>query len=91
MLDLIKSGIAEGAKLECGGKAKNEKYPGYFVEPTVFSGVKDSMRIATEEIFGPVMQILKFSTFEEVIERANATHCGKIILKGGLKGYFGDF
>jgi acyl-CoA reductase-like NAD-dependent aldehyde dehydrogenase len=47
---MIDSGIKEGAKLECGGKRYGTK--GYFVEPTVFSDVKDDMLIAREEIFG---------------------------------------
>jgi len=49
---------------------------GYFVEPTVFSDVKDDMTIAKEEIFGPVMSILKFKTIDEVITRANNSHYG---------------
>ncbi|GIY95478.1 aldehyde dehydrogenase, mitochondrial [Caerostris extrusa] len=74
ILGLIQSGLAEGAKLECGGKKCGDL--GYFVEPTVFSDVKDEMRIAKEEIFGPVMQILKFRTLQEVIDRANNTRYG---------------
>ena len=74
ILDLIDSGKKEGAKLECGGGRLNEK--GYFVEPTVFSNVTDEMRIAKEEIFGPVQQILKFSDIEEAIDRANNTEYG---------------
>ncbi|RWS00426.1 retinal dehydrogenase 1-like protein, partial [Dinothrombium tinctorium] len=74
ILELIESGKNEGAKLETGGRRIGSK--GYFVEPTVFSEVQDNMRIAKEEIFGPVQQILKFKTMEEVIERANATHFG---------------
>uniref|UniRef100_A0A671P4Z1 aldehyde dehydrogenase (NAD(+)) n=1 Tax=Sinocyclocheilus anshuiensis TaxID=1608454 RepID=A0A671P4Z1_9TELE len=74
VLELIQSGITEGAKLECGGKAPLSK--GFFVEPTVFSDVQDHMRIAKEEIFGPVQQIMKFKTIEEVIERANNTEYG---------------
>ena len=74
ILDLIQSGVQQGAKLMCGGKRKGNK--GYFVEPTVFADVKDDMRIAKEEIFGPVQQILKFKTIEEVIERANGTTYG---------------
>ncbi|KAK6633449.1 Retinal dehydrogenase 1 [Polyplax serrata] len=74
VMDLIESGKKEGAKLECGGKRLNQK--GFFVEPTVFSNVTDNMRIAKEEIFGPVQQIIKFSTLEEVIERANNTTYG---------------
>lgn len=74
ILNLIQSGINEGAQLECGGKPI--RGPGYFIEPTVFSGVEDWMKIAKEEIFGPVMQILKFNDFEEVMERANDTDYG---------------
>ncbi|GIY35141.1 retinal dehydrogenase 2 [Caerostris darwini] len=74
ILGLIQSGLTEGAKLECGGKKCGDH--GYFVEPTVFSDVKDEMRIAKEEIFGPVMQILKFRTLQEVIDRANNTRYG---------------
>ncbi|XP_077865119.1 aldehyde dehydrogenase, mitochondrial-like [Saccoglossus kowalevskii] len=69
ILELIESGKAEGAKLMCGGARHGDK--GFFIQPTVFADVKDNMRIAKEEIFGPVMQILKFSTIDEVIERAN--------------------
>lgn len=74
VLSLIDSGIKEGATLEVGGKRVGDK--GLFVEPTVFSNVTDNMRIAKEEIFGPVQQILKFSTKEEVIERANDSTYG---------------
>ena len=49
---------------------------GYFIKPTVFSEVKDSMAIAKEEIFGPVMQVLRFKEIDEVIERANTTDYG---------------
>lgn len=74
ILDLIKSGKTEGAKLNCGGESLGGK--GYFVKPTVFSNVTDNMRIAKEEIFGPVQQILKFKTLEEALARANDTHYG---------------
>lgn len=74
VMEYIQSGISEGAKLECGGKALGVN--GFFIEPTVFSNVKDEMRIAREEIFGPVQQILKFKTIEEVIDRANNTEYG---------------
>ncbi|GLD47512.1 retinal dehydrogenase 2, partial [Lates japonicus] len=76
VLEFIQSGISEGAKLECGGKALGLK--GFFIEPTVFSNVRDDMRIAREEIFGPVQQIMKFKTIEEVIERANNTDYGLV-------------
>ncbi|XP_055948174.1 retinal dehydrogenase 2-like [Argiope bruennichi] len=74
ILDLIDSGVKQGARLACGGKRKGQK--GFFVEPTVFADVTDDMRIAREEIFGPVMQILKFKTLDEVIDRANDTRYG---------------
>uniref|UniRef100_A0A8C7QWQ9 Aldehyde dehydrogenase 1 family, member A2 n=1 Tax=Oncorhynchus mykiss TaxID=8022 RepID=A0A8C7QWQ9_ONCMY len=76
VLEFIQSGISEGARLECGGKALGLK--GFFIEPTVFSNVKDDMRIAKEEIFGPVQQIMKFKTIDEVIERANNTEYGLV-------------
>lgn len=74
VMDLIVSGVREGAKLECGGKTAGEK--GFWIEPTVFSNATDSMRIAREEIFGPVQQIFKFKTKDEVIDRANDTNYG---------------
>src|ERR1700683_2870945 len=70
----MESGEREGAKLNCGGGRIGDK--GYFVEPTVFSDVQDSMKIATEEIFGPVMSIIRFNSLDEVIDRANKTVCG---------------
>uniref|UniRef100_A0A4W3KA10 aldehyde dehydrogenase (NAD(+)) n=1 Tax=Callorhinchus milii TaxID=7868 RepID=A0A4W3KA10_CALMI len=76
ILELVQSGIAEGAKLECGGKALGKK--GFFIEPTVFSNVTDDMRIAKEEIFGPVQPIIKFKTMEEVVERANNSQFGLV-------------
>jgi len=72
--ELMESGKKEGAKLHCGGERLGDK--GYFVKPTVFSDVKDNMRIAREEIFGPVQSIFKFNTIEEAITRANDTKYG---------------
>lgn len=57
-----------------GGARWGDK--GYFIEPTIFGDVKDDMKIAQEEIFGPVMSILKFSDYDEVIKRANDTQYG---------------
>ncbi|XP_040395943.1 retinal dehydrogenase 1 [Cygnus olor] len=74
ILELIESGKKDGAKLECGGGPWGDK--GYFIQPTVFSNVTDDMRIAKEEIFGPVQQIMKFKTVDEVIKRANNTSYG---------------
>lgn len=74
ILGYISTGQREGAKLLCGGNPAADR--GYFIQPTVFGDVQDSMTIAREEIFGPVMQILKFRTIEEVIERANDSKYG---------------
>lgn len=74
VLGYIEAGKKEGAKCETGGKRWGTK--GYYIEPTVFSNVEDKMKIAREEIFGPVQCILKYSSMEEVIERANDTEYG---------------
>lgn len=74
VLKYIESGKKEGAKLECGGERIGDT--GYFVQPTVFSNVTDTMKIAKEEIFGPVQSIIKFSNLEEAITRANNTNYG---------------
>nr|CAD10505.1 aldehyde dehydrogenase [Polytomella sp. Pringsheim 198.80] len=74
ILSYVEHGKAEGAKLNVGGCRVGNK--GYYVAPTVFSNVTDNMKIAREEIFGPVQSILKYSTFDEVIRRANASDYG---------------
>jgi len=74
VLGYIDKGKKEGAKLVCGGAKVDGA--GYYVQPTVFSEVKDEMTIATEEIFGPVMTIIKFKDAKEVAARANATSYG---------------
>lgn len=74
VLGYIEAGKNEGARLMCGGNRAGNR--GYFVEPTVFADVKDNMSVAREEIFGPVMSILKFSSVEDVIKRANTTMYG---------------
>ncbi|KAG2465630.1 AL1A1 dehydrogenase, partial [Polypterus senegalus] len=76
ILELIESGKKEGAKLEYGGSSWGNK--GLFIQPTVFSDVTDHMRIAKEEIFGPVQQIMKFQTLEEVIKRSNNSCYGLV-------------
>lgn len=72
-LQYIEVGRGEGATLETGGNQLDEgEYEhGYFVEPTVFSGVDSSMRIAREEIFGPVLGVIPIGDFEEAITVAN--------------------
>ena len=75
--DLIKVGIDEGANLIAGGLVKPDtSSSGYFVKPTVFSDVNNNMRIAREEIFGPVLSIIPYSTEEEAIAIANDTPYG---------------
>jgi len=74
VLSFIKSGHEEGATLAAGGKRIGTT--GYFVEPTVFTNVTDSMKIAKDEHFGPIMSIMKFKTEEEVIRRANHSEYG---------------
>ena len=74
VLGYIESGRREGASLACGGSRVGNR--GYFVEPTVFSDVQDNMTIAQEEIFGPVMSIIRFKNLDEVIDRANKTVYG---------------
>ncbi|KAG6574464.1 Aldehyde dehydrogenase, mitochondrial precursor [Phytophthora cinnamomi] len=79
ILSYIEKGEEEGARLVAGGHRKGDK--GWFIEPTVFADVTDGMTIAREEIFGPVMSILKFKTIDEVIARANDSEYG---LGGGV-------
>lgn len=71
-------GPKEGARVASGGKRVTDGAlsKGYFVAPTVFADVADNMRIAREEIFGPVVCAFPFDSFDEVIERANATQFG---------------
>jgi betaine-aldehyde dehydrogenase len=78
VLGYIETGVREGAVLSCGGKAPALQgfENGFFVEPTVFTGVTDDMCIAREEIFGPVMSVLSFEHEDEVVERANDTEFG---------------
>lgn len=74
VMSYIDIGRTEGAKLMCGGAKAADK--GYYIEPTVFADVSDNMRIAKEEIFGPVQAIMKFSSYDEVLKRANSSEYG---------------
>ncbi len=75
--DLIKKGIDEGAKLIAGGLGKPDGHEkGYFVKPTVFVDVDNSMEIARTEIFGPVLSVIPFETEEDAIKIANDTPYG---------------
>ncbi len=74
ILGYIASGKEQGAKCVTGGERHGDK--GYFIKPTIFAEVKDEMKIAREEIFGPVLQVLRFKEVEEVVKRANTTDYG---------------
>ena len=75
--NLIKSGIKEGATLVAGGPDRPEGLDkGYFIKPTIFSDVTNSMTIAREEIFGPVLSIIPFENEEEAISITNDTDYG---------------
>ena len=78
VLQYIELGQKEGARLVCGGKRLTgpEYDKGWFVAPTIFADVKNSMCIAQEEIFGPVLTVIKFSSEEEAIQIANDTEYG---------------
>jgi aldehyde dehydrogenase (NAD+) len=75
--ELIESGIAEGARLVAGGPGRPQGFNnGYFVQPTVFADVTPQMRIAREEIFGPVLSIIPFEDEAHALEIANDTPYG---------------
>ena len=84
ILRMIEIGIEEGARLVAGGIEKPEGYEkGYYVKPTVFAGVTNDMTIAKDEIFGPVLSIIKYDNEDEAIEIANDTEYG---LAGYVQG-----
>ncbi len=74
IMKYIDRGVSEGAECVTGGKRHGDK--GYFVEPTMFTNVKDDMAIATDEIFGPVMSVLRFKDQKDLVQRANKTIYG---------------
>jgi acyl-CoA reductase-like NAD-dependent aldehyde dehydrogenase len=71
VMGYIESGRADGARLHLGGRRVREESGGYYVEPTVFDGVTPGMRIAREEIFGPVLSTITFRDVDEAIAIAN--------------------
>ena len=74
---LIEAGVAEGARLVAGGPGRPEGFDrGYYVKPTVFADVTNDMRIAREEIFGPVLSILSYDDLDQAVEIANDTEFG---------------
>ncbi len=78
ILDYVESGVEEGARLVCGGErdSEGEKAKGFFVKPTVFADVAPEMKIARDEIFGPVVCCMKFKDAAEALQIANNTTYG---------------
>ena len=77
ILSYVNIAKGEGAQLVCGGeRPEGELSKGYFVKPTIFKGVKNEMRIAQEEVFGPVLAVIPFDSLEQVAEQANKTTYG---------------
>ncbi|HEX4584820.1 MAG TPA: betaine-aldehyde dehydrogenase [Burkholderiaceae bacterium] len=78
VIGFVERGLAAGARLACGGRrpADPQLARGCFVEPAVFVECTDAMEIVREEIFGPVMSVLRFADEDEVVQRANATPYG---------------
>jgi aldehyde dehydrogenase (NAD+) len=74
IMHYIDIGKKEGAECVTGGKRFGER--GFYIEPTLFAGVSDDMTIANEEIFGPVLSVLRFKDVDEIAERANKTTFG---------------
>src|SRR5206468_847247 len=73
----IQSAMDEGATLVCGGAGRPQGLEkGYFVRPTIFADVRPDMTIAREEIFGPVLSVISYSTVDEAVEIANGTTYG---------------
>ncbi|MFZ2176147.1 MAG: aldehyde dehydrogenase family protein [Rhodococcus sp. (in: high G+C Gram-positive bacteria)] len=73
----VASGIEEGATLVCGGdRPGGDLSDGYFLRPTILTGVRDEMSVAAEEIFGPVLSVFTFEDEREVVQRANASKYG---------------
>ncbi|MGI4844642.1 MAG: aldehyde dehydrogenase [Janthinobacterium lividum] len=76
VLGYIEDGKAAGARLLAGGGAARQDSGGLYIEPTLFDGVEPAMRIAREEIFGPVLSVLSFTDLDEAVRQANATPYG---------------
>jgi aldehyde dehydrogenase (NAD+) len=81
VLGYVATGLEEGAKLICGGGRPSHLDTGYYVEPTLFSGVDNSMTIAQEEIFGPVLVVIPYEDDADAVRIANESNYG---LSGGV-------
>ena len=92
ILGYIEIGKNEGAEIAAGGRrlTGGDYDKGYYVEPTVFTGVRSNMRIAQEEIFGPVVAVMPFETFDEAMDGANDVEYGlsASIVTGDLQRTF---
>ena len=73
-LGLVKAAVADGAKIVCGGKAVPG--PGYFMEPTILKNVSPGMKVSCDEIFGPVLPVIRFTDADDEIALANDTEYG---------------
>jgi aldehyde dehydrogenase (NAD+) len=83
VLDFIETGKREGARLVCGGRRPPQLSRGYYVEPTIFADVRNDMRIAQEEIFGPVLVVIAYEDDDEAVRIANDSIYG---LSGAIIG-----
>ncbi len=76
VLEYVEIGRKEGASLVTGGERANVGGRGFFVQPTIFAGVKNEMRLAQEEIFGPVLSVIEFEDLDQLVREANGTPFG---------------
>jgi malonate-semialdehyde dehydrogenase (acetylating)/methylmalonate-semialdehyde dehydrogenase len=76
ILGYIDKGVEEGAKIVCDGRTRAGEGSGFFVGPTIFDEVKPSMTIAREEIFGPVLSVIRTESLDEAIALVNASEFG---------------
>ena len=76
VLDYVRIGAAEGARIELGGRQVRSETGGFYVEPTILGRVGNGMRVAREEIFGPVLSVIEFSDEDEALELANDSPYG---------------
>ncbi len=72
----IRLAVEEGGTILCGGKRPEGLDKGYYLEPTIITGLNRTSRVVNEEIFGPVVTVIPFDTEEEVLEQVNDTHYG---------------
>jgi acyl-CoA reductase-like NAD-dependent aldehyde dehydrogenase len=76
VLGYVEDGKREGARVACGGEATDVGGKGWFMQPTILDGVRNDMRVAREEIFGPVLAVIPFTETDEAVELANASIYG---------------